>query len=45
MLFLNETEKQPFGTELFFNASILKILAKVLEKKLAAKFIFSTVAD
>ena len=45
-LILNEPEKQPYGAELFFIASILKILANVLEKKkLAAKVVFSTVAN
>ena len=33
-MILNETQKQPFGAELFFIQCIVKILAKVLEKNL-----------
>ena len=31
-MILNETQKQPFGAELFFIQCTVKILAKVLEK-------------
>ena len=36
---LNQTQKQPFGAELFCIKILLKILAKVLEKNFCINFI------